>query len=100
MATRNKDASLKDIQKANKVLKKAQKEQVHLKYKPLGPWKNLEIMTFTDSSNRNDEDATKSVGGRITFLMAVKQRCVPLAWKGKTIQQVSKSVRTALNPIP
>ena len=95
MATRNKDASLKDIQKANKVLKKAQMEQVRLKYKPLGPWKNLEIVTFTDSSYRNDEDATKSVGGRITFLMAGKQRCVPLAWKSKTIQQVCKSVKTA-----
>ena len=93
LATRNKYASLKDIQKANKVLKKAQKEQIKLKYKPLGPWRNLEIVTFTDSAYRNDEDATKSVGGRITFLRAGKRRCVPLAWK--TIQQVCKSVKTA-----
>ena len=50
---------------------------------------------FTDSSYRNDENATKSVGGRITFLMAEKQRCVPLAWKSKTIQQACKSVKTA-----
>ena len=95
LATRTKDATLKDILKANKVLKKAQKEQVRLKYKPIGPWKSLKIMTYTDSSYRNDEDSTKSVGGRITFLTAGKQRCVPLAWKSKTIQQVCKSVKTA-----
>ena len=95
LATKTKDATLKDIQKANKVLKKAQKEQVKLKYKPLGHWKNLNILTYTDSSYRNDEDSTKSVGGRITFLTAGNQRCVPLAWKSKTIQQVCKSVKTA-----
>ena len=95
LATRNKDASLKDLQKANKVLKKAQKDQVRLKYQRLGQWKDLRIVTYTDSSFRNDENSTKSVGGRITFLTAGKRRCVPIAWKSKTIQQVCKSVKTA-----
>ena len=75
------------------MLNKAQKEQVKLKYKPLGPWINLEIVTST--AYRNYEDSTNTVGGRITFLMAGKRRCVPLAWKSKTIQQVCKSVKTA-----
>ena len=58
-------------------------------------WKNLCILTYTDSSYRNDENTTKSVGGRITFLSAGNSKCVPLAWKSKTIQQVCKSVKTA-----
>jgi hypothetical protein len=96
LATKTKDACLKDIQKANKVLKKAQMNCVYLTYKPLSTsWKNLSILTYTDSSYKNDEDSTKSVGGRITFLTAGKSRCVPLAWKSKTIQQVCKSVKTA-----
>ena len=71
-------------------------DPVRLTYKPLSnSWKNLSILTFTDSSYRNDEDSTKSVGGRITFLTAGGSRCSPLAWKSKTIQQVCKSVKTA-----
>ena len=96
LATKTKEACLKDLQRANKVLKKAQISQVRLTYKPLtSNWKNLSILTYTDSSYRNDENATKSVGGRITFLSAGKGKCVPLAWKSKTIQQVCKSVKTA-----
>jgi hypothetical protein len=96
LATKTKDACLKDLQRANKVLKKAQISCVRLTYKPLSSnWKNLKILTYTDSSYRNDEDSTKSVGGRITFLTAGRSSCVPLAWKSKTIQQVCKSVKTA-----
>jgi hypothetical protein len=96
LATKTKDACLKDLQKANKVLKKAQQDLVRLTYKPISSdWKYLTILTYTDSSYRNDEDSTKSVGGRITFLTDGKSRSVPLAWKSKTIQQVCKSVKTA-----
>ena len=44
---------------------------------------------------KNDENATKSVGGRIILLMNDSGDCCPLAWKSKTIQQVCKSVKSA-----
>ena len=72
LATKTKDACLKDLHKANKVLKKAQKDIVRLTYSNLSSnWKSLKILTYTDSSYRNDEDSTKSVGGRITEHMSM-----------------------------
>ena len=52
-------------------------------------------MAFTDSSYRNSEEMTKSVGGRIVLLVNEMGESSPLAWKSKTIQQVCKSVKSA-----
>ena len=95
LATRNKYATLEDLRNANKVLRKAKLEQVKVKYSKLGNWKKLSIVAYTDSSYRNAESGTKSVGGRVLFLMNEKDECCPLGWKSKTIQQVCKSVKTA-----
>ena len=95
LATRNKFATLEDLQYANKVLKKAQKENIKIKYSRLGPLEDLYIVGFTDSSYRNAEESTKSVAGRILFLANKTGRCSPISWKSKTIQQVCKSVKSA-----
>lgn len=95
LATRNKHATLDDLRNANKILKKAKLEQVKVKYGKLGDWEKLNIVAYTDSSYRNAESGTKSVGGRVIFLMNENGDCCPLGWKSKTIQQVCKSVKTA-----
>ena len=89
LATRNKDTTLGDIKIANKVLKKVQSKGIKIKYNKLGKWDKLKITGFTDSSFRNDENFTKSVGGRILFLANKEGKYSPLSWKCKTIQQVS-----------
>ena len=68
---------------------------VKQKYSKLGPLSDLNIVTYTDSSFRNEENNTKSVGGRILFLCNSRGACSPLGWKSKTIQQVCKSVKSA-----
>ena len=95
LATRNKDATLEDLKCANKVLKKAQQENIKIKYSKLGPIEELKIIGYTDSSYRNTEDATKSVAGRVLFLTNSFGECSPISWKSKTIQQVCKSVKSA-----
>ena len=55
----------------------------------------MKVVAFTDSSYRNAEDATKSVGGRFISLTNNNGDSNPLIWKSKTIQQVCKSVKTA-----
>ena len=95
LSTRNKSATYEDLRNANKVLKKAQMEKVSIRYRKLGNWKDLKIVTFTDSSYRNVEDGTKSVGGRFITIANDKGECNPIAWKSKTIQQVCKSVKSA-----
>ena len=95
LASRNKKATISDLKQANKILLKAQKNDVNIKYSRLGKWEDLHIIGYTDSSYRNAEDSTKSVGGRILFLTNKEGKCSPLGWKSKTIQQVCKSVKTA-----
>ena len=95
LATRNKDATIGDIKTANKILKKAHYENVKVKYSHLGDWRQLKLVTFTDSSFKNSEDKVKSVGGRVTFLTSPQGLASPLSWKSRTIQQVCKSVKSA-----
>ena len=95
LSTRNKDASYSDLKKANKALKKAQKENLSIKFSRLGNISKLKVLAYTDSSYRNDEMKVKSVGGRCVLLTNEEGDCSPLAWKSKTIQQVWKSVKTA-----
>ena len=95
LATKNKNATFADIKIANKILKKAKSKEVKIKYSKLGKWNKLKIVSFTDSSYRNAEETTKSVGGRALFLVNAKGDSSPLNWKSKTIQQVCKSVKSA-----
>ena len=95
LSTRNKTATVEDFRKANKVLKKAKQKKVILKYSKLGNWKDLKIVTYTDSSYQNAENTEKSVGGRIIALANSKGECNPLLWKSKTIQNVCKSAKSA-----
>ena len=95
LACRNKCATVEDIKIANKVLLKAQKLDVKIKYFRLGNWRDLKVLAYTDSSYKNAENTEKSVGGRILFLANKHGQCVLLGWKSKTIQQVCKSVKTA-----
>ena len=95
LSTRNKEATYADLKKANKVLKKAQKERVAVKFSKLGKLDELKVLAYTDSSYRNDDQKVKSVGGRCIALVNDKGESSPLAWKSKTIQQVCKSVKTA-----
>ena len=93
LSTRNKAATYDDLRNANKVLKKAQMENVSIRYRKLGNWKELKIVTFTDSSYRNAEESTKSVGGRLITI--ANRHGEKHGWKSKTIQQVCKSVKSA-----
>ena len=95
LSVRNKEACYNDVKKANKILKKAQTEQVAVKYSKLGKWKDIRVGVYTDSSYRNDENKVKSVGGRFVSLFNKDGVLSPLLWKSKTIQQVCKSVKTA-----
>ena len=89
------DATYADIKKANKILKKAQKEKVTVKFSNLGKFETLKILSFTDSSYRNCPNKVKSIGGRYIALANDSGQMSPLIWKSKTIQQVCKSVKTA-----
>ena len=86
LSCRNLDATYADIKKANKILKKAQKEKVTVKFSNLGKFETLKILSFTDSSYRNCPNKVKSIGGRYIALANDFGQMSPLIWKSKTIQ--------------
>ena len=95
LATWNKCSKISDIKIAYKRLKKAKYEDIRVKYSKLGPWRDLKIIAYTDSSFKNSEDLVKSIEGRVSFLANSQGMVSPLNWKSKTIQQVCKSVKSA-----
>ena len=50
MSTKNKVATIADLKAANKTIKKANREEVEIKYKRLGDLKNLHIKGYSDAS--------------------------------------------------
>ena len=56
LATRNKSANISDIKNANRILKRAQFEDIRIKYSKLGDWKTLKLVAYTDSSFKNSEE--------------------------------------------
>ena len=75
LATKNKYATFTDILTANKILKKAQQDEIRIKYSKLGKIKDLKIVGFTDPSYRNADEMTRSVGGRILLLTYNEEDC-------------------------
>ena len=95
LSSKNHTATLDDIRYANKVLKKVKLNESKVKFSKLGDWKSLRVLGYTDTSFRNTENTTKSVGGKILLLVNGKGDCNILGWKSKTIRQVFKSVKFA-----
>ena len=74
--------TISDLKQDIKILLKAKKNDINIKYLRLGKWNDLNIIGNTDSSYRNAVDSTKSAGGRM-FLLTVKENVANLAGNPK-----------------
>ena len=96
MSYRNKDAKIKDMKNANKIIKKAKSKESFLTFNKIGKFEDLKLVVYTDASHLKIEEKTKGVAGRIIFLSNKEEnRMSPLEWKAKTIVQVCKSAKAA-----
>lgn len=64
----NKNAKVKDILAANKVIQKATKTDSLVKFSEIGKFENLKLLTHTDASHLTLEQKSKGVAGKIIFL--------------------------------
>ena len=93
LSQRLQDGTIKDLQQANYVVKKAQERQNKIVFSSLGRPEDLMIYGFSDASYNTD---TRSIGGQIIMLGNVKNDCVtPLLWKTKIIKKVCRSSKDA-----
>ena len=96
LSLKNKHATVGDINKLNKVIRKAKEEaeSSKIQYGRKADFKNLKIYGYADASFKTQDDRVRSVEGRILFLTN-GTRASPIFWKAKKIARVADSTKTA-----
>ena len=91
---KNKNATMADVNKINKIVKKAKRKQSSVTFSRIGDFPDLKILGFGDASYRRMDDKNKSVEGRV-ILLSNGRKASPLLWKSRKIPQVCDSTKTA-----
>ena len=92
----NKDAKIKHIIEANKIIRKAKSLESFIKLSQIGNYEDLKFLTYTDASHLTMEEKTKGVAGKIIFLSNKEEtRVSSVHWKAKTITQACTSAKAA-----
>ena len=93
LSMKNKCATVGNLKKMNKVIRKA-KEESRILCKKIDKFENLQIHGYADASYRTQDGKTRSVEGRILFLTNGK-KASPILWKSKKISRVADSTKSA-----
>ena len=88
-----KDATIQDIFKANKVLKKLKSDKVTLFYPDIGKITGVKIIGLSDTSFSNLKDGG-SHGGYIIFL-AGSNKFAPISWCSRKLKRIVRSTLAA-----
>ena len=96
MSMKNKNATVGDLNKMNKIIKKAKEgaEDSKINFGRIDDFENLKIYGFSDASYKSVDDKVRSVEGRILFLTN-GDKASPIMWKSKKIPRVADSTKTA-----
>ena len=93
MSMKNKDATIGDLKKVNKIVKKVKSKESKMKFGKIGKREDLKIYGLGDASYKCD---SKSIGGNLILVGNKKNDKVsPIYWKTKTIKQVCHSAKDA-----
>lgn len=84
-----KNATVKDLVKANKVVRKTKSERVSIKFPPLD-LATCTIVVYSDASYGNLPDGS-SQGGYIIMLKDRRGLCIPLSWSSTKIKRITRS---------
>ena len=87
------DPKVADLQRAAKVVRKAQSARVSLKY-PRLDLSQSSVVVYSDASYGNLPDGS-SQGGYVVFLKDKKGKCAPLAWSSSKIKRIVRSTLAA-----
>lgn len=93
-------AKIKDLAKANKMLRKFKAQRVTLNYYKIGEIRDVKITLFTDASYANLPDGMSSAGGYVIFLSTgfqpgVPSPCVPITWQSWKLKRKVTSTMEA-----
>ena len=85
-----KEATVNDLLKVNKLVKKVKLDKGVVKFPNLGNPMEWSLAVFSDSSYANLSDGS-SQGGYVVFVAAPEGKVAPLSWQSKKLQRVTKS---------
>lgn len=88
-----KTAKVADLQRAARVVRKAQATRVCLKFPNLDLYQSS-LVVYSDASYGNLPDGS-SQGGYIVFLRDKSGKCAPLAWSSAKIKRIARSTLAA-----
>ena len=94
LATRLKEATVKDILEANKIVRKVTSHSIKLCYQNLGPSECLKFVTFTDAAYANLIDGG-SQEAYFIFLVRENGTCNLISWQSQRIKRIVKSTLAA-----
>ena len=88
--------SVKTVKEINRVVRKAKNTRSKLRFARLGDISELLVKVYADASFANQDQATRSTGGRVVLLENKEENTVNIAsWKTKKIGRVCRSVKGA-----
>ncbi len=94
MATPLKEATVKDILEANKIVKKVSSHSIELCYQNLGSSNYLRFVTFTDAAYGNFINGG-SKGAYFIFFVGENGKWNLISWQSKRIKRIVKSTMAA-----
>ena len=83
-------ATIGDVVKVNKCVRRLKNEEVILKFPSLGNIENVKMVCFSDASFANLKDGS-SQGAYISFLVGMDGNFAPLSWHSRKVRRVVKS---------
>ena len=89
-----KNAAVKHVQYANKVIRKVKNSVVHLKYPCLKDIEKARIVVYSDASYKNLPNCG-SQGAHIILVCDEDNHCAPIQWQSKKVKRVVESTMAA-----
>ena len=83
-------ATVNDVLKANKLLKKAKQENISLSFGVPGKLDKFKFVCFNDASPGNLKDGG-SQGGYVIYLVGENETSSPIIWQSKKLRRTVKS---------
>ena len=94
MSMKAKNATVADMKKLIKIIRKAKEGDLTATFKRIGRLEDLKIIAMADASFRSMDEKVRLVKGRVIFL-SDSVNASPLDWKARKIPQVCESTKTA-----
>ena len=95
MSTRLKNATINDLLRTLKGIKKLKAASSVISFPYLGQPSSWKIILFSDASHGNLCNGNGSMGGHIIFLVGLNRKCCVLSWQANKIKRVVRSTIAA-----